>query len=325
VRRRDFIKGIAESAVIWPLAAWAQQSGKLPTIGFLGALTAAFQKPWIDAFVQRLHELGWIEGRSIAINYRWAEGRPERFAEIAAEFVRLKVDIIVTSGTPPVLAAKQATAVIPIVFVAGDPVGTGLVSRLARPGGNATGLSNQIADLGSKKLGLLREAVPTLRRLAIIWNPGNPVAALESGEVQTTARALEVEVVSLEIRRADEVTLAFEALTGRAEALYVVYDPLLGTSGVRINTLALGARLPTMHGIRDMVEAGGLMSYAPNLPKLFRRAADYVDKILRGTKPADIPIEQSTKFDLVVNLTTAKALGITVPASLLSRADELIE
>ena len=252
--------------------------------------------------MQRLRELGWIEGRTVAIEYRWAEGRSERFAEIAAEFVRLKVDVIVTSGTA-VLAAKQATSVIPIVFaVAGDPVGTGLVASLARPGGNVTGLSIQATDLAGKRLELLREVVPGLRRLAIMANVGNPAAVLEMGEVQATARTLGLEVATFEIRRAEDIAPAFEALKGRADALYVCADPLVNTNRIRINTLALGARLPTMYGFREYVEAGGLMSYGPNFPDLFRRAADFVDKILRGAKPADIPVEQPTKFDLVINL-----------------------
>jgi len=323
--RREFIT-LLGGAAAWPLAVHAQQSGKLPTIGFLGAVTASFQKPWVDAFAQRLRERGWIEGRSITIDYRWGEGRPERFAEIAAEFVRLKVDVIVTSGTPPVLAAKQATTVIPIVFAAaGDPVGTGLVSSLARPGGNVTGLSNQLSDLGAKKLELLSEAVPGLRHLAIMWNVANPFTELEMGEVRTAAHTLGLELTSLEIRQAEDIAPAFETLKAQTQALYVVYDPVVGTSRVRINTLALGARLPTVHGLRDCVEAGGLMSYAPNVPDMFRRAADHVDKILRGTKPADIPVEQPTRFDLVINLTTAKALRITMPPTLLARADEVID
>ena len=314
------------AAAAWPLAARAQQPGKLPTIGFLGASTPSAESQWIAAFVQRLRELGWIEGRTVAIEYRWAEGRSERFAEIAAEFVRLKVDVIVTSGTPAVLAAKQATSVIPIVFAtAGDPVGTGLVASLARPGGNVTGLSIQSTDLAGKRLELLREVVPGLRRLAIMANVGNPVAVLEMGEVQAAARTLGLEVATFEIRRAEDIAPAFEALKGRADALYVCTDPLVNTNRIRINTLALGARLPTMHGFREYVEAGGLMSYGPNFPDLFRRAADYVDKILRGAKPGDIPVEQPTKFDLVINLTTAKALGLTVPPTLLARADEVIE
>ena len=324
MRRRQFIT-LLGGAAAWPLVARGQQAGKLPTIGFLGAVTAAFQSKWVDAFVQRLRELGWIEGRSIAIEYRWGEGRPERFTVIAAEFVRLKVDVIVTSGTPPVLAAKQATAVIPIVFVAGDPVGTGLVSSLARPGANVTGLSNQMADLGAKKLELLRDVVPALRHLAIMWNVGNPAAVLEVDGVQTAARTLGLEVASLEIRRAEDIAPAFEAMKGRPQALYVAYDPLVGTNRVRINTLALGARLPTMHGLRDLVEAGGLMSYASNIPDLFRRAAEHVDKILRGAKPGDIPVEQPTKFELVINMTTARTLGLEIPPTLLARADEVIE
>jgi ABC-type uncharacterized transport system substrate-binding protein len=325
VKRRKFISLLGGAGVAWPLAARAQQAGKLPTIGFLGSATASLQRAWADALVQRLRELGWIEGRSVAIEYRWAEGRRERFAEIAAEFVRLKVDVIVTSGTPPVLAAKQATTVIPIVFVAGDPVGTGLVSSLARPGGNVTGLSNQLADLGAKKLQLLSEAVPPLRHLAIMWNVDNPFTELEVSEVRTAARRLGFELTPLEIRRPEDIPPAFEALNGHMQALYVVYDPVVGTSRVHINTLALGARLPTMHGVRDCVEAGGLMSYGPNLPNMFRRVADHVDKILRGTRPADIPVEQPTKFDLVVNLTAAKALRLTIPPTLLARADEVIE
>jgi putative tryptophan/tyrosine transport system substrate-binding protein len=267
-----------------------------------------------------------IEGRTVAIEYRWAEGRNERLAEIAAEFVRLKVDIIVTSGTPQVVAAKQATSVIPIVFAAaGDPVASGLVASLARPGGNATGLSSLVADLAGKRLELLREVVPALRRLAIMGNVGNPLTVLELGEVQAAAGTLGLEVHTLEIRQAQDITPAFEALKGRADALYVCIDALVNANRIRINTSALGARLPTMHGSRDYVEAGGLMSYGPNYPDLFRRSADYVDKILHGAKPGDIPVEQPTKFDLLVNLTTARALGLDLPPTLLARADEVIE
>jgi putative tryptophan/tyrosine transport system substrate-binding protein len=276
--------------------------------------------------VQRLRELGWIEGRTIAIEYRWAEGRSERAAEIAAELVRLKVDVIVTSGTATVVAVKQATSVIPVVFASvGDPVGTGLIASLARPGGNVTGLSNQTNDLGSKRLELLREVVPDLRRLAIIANVGNPAAVLEMVEVQAAARTLGLEVATFEIRRAEDIAPAFQALNEHADVLYVVFEPLVNTNRVRINTLALGARLPTVSGFREFVDAGGLMSYGPNNADLFRRAADYVDKILRGAKPADLPVEQPTKFDLVVNLTIAKILGLNVPPTLLARADQVIE
>jgi putative ABC transport system substrate-binding protein len=276
--------------------------------------------------VQRLRELGWIEGRTVAIEYRWAEGRSERAAEIAAEFARRKVDVIVTSGTALIEAAKQATSVIPIVFAAaGDPVGTGLVASLARPGGNVTGLSLQQTETTGKRLELLREVVPGLGRLAILANVDNPAVVLDMREVQTTARTLNLEVITLEIRRGEDIAPAFEALNGRAEALYVVIDALVNTHRIRINTLALAARLPTMNTFREVVEAGGLMSYGANFPDLYRRAADYVDKILRGTKPADIPVEQPTKFDLVINLTTAKALGLKIPESFLARADEVIE
>jgi ABC-type uncharacterized transport system substrate-binding protein len=325
MKRRAFISLLGGAAATWPLAARAQQAGKLPTIGFLGATTASFQSQHIAAFVRRLRELGWIEGHTVAIEYRWAEGRPERFAEIATEFVRLKVDVIVTLGGA-VLAAKQATLVIPIVFAsAGDPVGGGLVASLARPGGNITGLSNQMTDIAGKKLELLREVVHGLGRLAIIGNVGNPAVVREMDEVQAAAATLGLEVHTLEIRQAQDITPAFEALKGRADALYVCIDALATTNRIRINTSALGARLPTMHGSRDYVEAGGLISYGPNTPNQFRRAADYVDKILRGAKPGDIPVEQPTKFDLIVNLTTAKALGLEIPPTLLSRADEVIE
>src|SRR5262245_23545835 len=324
MRRRAFITLIGGGAA-WPLAARAQQPAKLPTIGYLGSGTRATQGEWAAAFVQRLRELGWIDARTVAIEYRWAQGRYERAAEIAAEFVRRKVDVIVTSATPLVAAAKQATSVIPIVFVTGDPVGTGLVASLARPGGNATGLSLQQIETTGKRLELLREVVPGLRRLAIMGNVGNPATVVEIREVQATARMLGLEVINLEIRRGEDIAPAFETLKGRAEALYVVTDPLANTHGVRINTLALAARLPTMHGFRNYVEAGGLMSYGPNFPDLFRRAGDYVDKILRGTKPGDIPVEQPTKFDLIINLTTAKALGLEIPPTLLARADEVIE
>jgi putative ABC transport system substrate-binding protein len=325
IGRRQFISALGGATVAWPPPAQAQQAGKFPTIGFLGAATASAWSSWTAAFAQRLRELGWIEGRTIAIEYRWAEARSERFAEIAAEFVRLKVDVIVTSGSAG-LAAKQATSVIPIVFaMASDPVGGGLVASLARPGGNVTGLSLQATDLAGKRLGLLREVLPGLHRLAVLADVGYPAAVLEIGEVQATARTLALEVAPLEIRRAEDIAIAFEAVKGRADALYVVGDPLVGANDVRINTLALAARLPTMNTVREYVGTGGLMSYGPNYPDLFRRAAELVDKILRGAKPAEIPVEQPTKFDVVINLKTANALGLTIPPTLLAIADEVIE
>jgi putative ABC transport system substrate-binding protein len=326
VRRREFITLLGgAAAAAWPLAARAQQPGRLPTIGFLGAATASAWSQWAGAFAQRLDELGWIGGRTVAIDYRWAEGRSERFADIAAEFVRLKVDVIVTGGGA-VPAAKRATSLIPIVFaVANDPLGIGLVSSLARPGGNVTGLSLQAPDLAGKRVGLLREVVPSLRRLAIIANIGNPGAVLEMGEVRAAARTLGLDATAVEIQRVEDIAPAFDALQGHADALYICSDALMAGNFGRINTLALGLRLPTTQGSREYLEAGGLISYGPNIADLFRRAGDYVDKILRGAKPADLPVEQPTKFDLIINLTTAKALGLTIPESFLLRADEVIE
>ena len=281
---------------------------------------------WTAAFVQRLRELGWVEGRTVAIEYRWADGRGERFAEVATELVRLKVDVIVTGGTAAIMAAKQATSVIPIVFAtAGDPVGTGLVASLARPGNNLTGLSNLSADLPGKRLELLREIVPGLRRLAIMANVSNPIGVVEMREVQAAARTLGLEVTPLEIRRAEDIAPAIEPLKSRADGLYVVTEALANTNRFEINTLALAARLSTMHGEKGYVEAGGLMSYGPSFPALYQRAALYVDKILKGAKPADIPVEQPTQFELAINLKTAKALGLAVPSPLLARADEVIE
>jgi putative tryptophan/tyrosine transport system substrate-binding protein len=326
MKRREFITLLGGAAASLPLVLRAQQPAKLPTVGFLGAGTPSTYSQWVAAFMQQLRARGWIEGRNIVIELRWAEGKNERYADIAAEFVRLNVDVIVTTGTAAVVAAKQATSVIPIVFTsAGDPVATGLVASLARPGGNVTGLSNQLPDVAGKRLELLREIIPDLHRLAILTNAGNPIGALEMGEVQAAARTLGLEILPLEIWRAEDIGPAFEALKDRADALYVVAEPLLSGNHVRISTLALGARLPTLLGIRDYVEAGGLVSYGPNTPDLFRRAADLVDKILRGAKPKDIPVEQPAKFDLVINLTTAKALGLTIPPTLLARADEVIE
>jgi putative ABC transport system substrate-binding protein len=328
MRRREFISllgGAAASSISWPLAARAQQP-RLPTIGYLGESTPSAQSQRTAAFVQRLREFGWIEGRTVVIEYRWAEGRSESFAEFAAEFVRLKVDVIVTSGTALIIAAKQATSLIPIVFaLAGDPVGTGLVTSLARPGGNVTGLSSQTTDLAAKRVELLREVLPGLRRLAIMANVGSLASVLAMGEVRAAARTFGLEVATLEIRRAQDIAPAFDALKGSAEALYVAADPLVFSNRVRLATFTLAARLPTIYTSREFVEGGGLMSYGPNLPDLFRRAADFVDKILRGAKPRDLPVEQPTKFELVINLTTAKALGLAIPTSFLLRADEVIE
>jgi putative tryptophan/tyrosine transport system substrate-binding protein len=325
IRRREFIFTLGGAAAAWPLAARAQQPRKTPTVGLLGATTPATAGQWIAAFAQHLNELGWTEGRTVAIEYRFAEGRNERMAEIVTEFVRARADVIVAQGTQAALTAKNATAAIPIVFVLpGDPVGSGLVASLARPGGNVTGLSSQTTDLSGKRLDLLREIVPGLRRLAMMGNAGNPANVSDMHEFQTAARASGLDATTFEIRRTEDITAAFAAFKGKVDALYVAPDALLNTNRMRINILALAARLPTMYGARENVEAG-LISYGPSFTDLFRRAGDYVDKILRGTRPADLPVEQPTKFELVVNLITAMALGLDVPPSLLARADEVIE
>jgi ABC-type uncharacterized transport system substrate-binding protein len=323
LKRRDLIAAFASAALAWPPAARAQP--KAPLIGFLGPASASVMSAWTAAFAQRLRELGWIEGRTMAIEYRWADGRADRIPEFAAELVRLNPSVIVTTGTA-VPALKQATSVIPIVFtIANDPIGSGLVTSLSRPGGNVTGLSQLAADLGGKRVEILREVVPGLRRLAILYNAGNAVTAPERAQVEEAARTLGLAAVNSEIRRADAITPAIEALKDRVDAIYVQTDPLMNTHRVRISTLALGARLPTLGGIREYVEAGALMSYGPSFLDLFRRAADYVDRILRGAKPADLPVEQPTKFDLVFNLTTAKVLGLKVSESFLLRVDQVIE
>jgi putative tryptophan/tyrosine transport system substrate-binding protein len=276
-------------------------------------------------FVGHLRELGWVENRNVAIEYRWSEGRTERYAEIAAEFVRLKVDVIVTVGSA-VPTVRQVTSTIPIVFaVAIDPVGSGLVESLAKPGGNVTGLSLQAANLAGKRIELLCEIVPQLRRLAVIFNVGNAQPVLEMRETEAAALALGIEVVPIEIRRVEDFSPAFQAMKAKVDALYVAIDQLMVANLMRIFTLALGARLPTIFSTRDFVRGGGFMSYGPSYTERFQRAADYVDKILRGTKPGEIPVEQPTKFELVVNLITAQALGLDVPATLLALADEVIE
>ena len=326
IRRRQFITLLGGTAAMLPVAARAQQPRPW-VIGYLGASTAAAERPRTDAFVQRLSELGWIGDHNVAFEYRWAEGRTEPLSEVAAGLVRLRVDIILATSTSAALACKQATAVIPIVFpISGDPLATGLVASLARPGGNVTGLSNEASDSAGKRLGILQEAVPGLRRLAILANAEYPARTSEIADVQAAARALDLDVVVFEIRRAAEIASVFDAARKQqAEALYVVGGPFMNSNRVRLSTLAASARLPVIYVGSQYVEAGGLMSYGADIPYLFRRAAELVDKILRGAKPSDIPVEQPTKFELVINLTTVKALGLTVPQSLLARADEVIE
>jgi putative ABC transport system substrate-binding protein len=325
-RRRAFIKFIGGLLVIWPFTANAQKPSRLPTIGFLGPNTAAVDGPRVRAMVERLRELGWIEGRTVAIEYRWAEGRNEHLAEIASEFVRLNVNVIVTSATPPTVAAKKATSTIPVVFAsAGDPIAAGLVTSLSRPGGNVTGLSLEVSDTAGKRLELLREAVPTLHHVAVMANVDNASAVLDLQAVWSAAGTLRIDAIKSEIHRAEDLSPAMDALKGRVDALYVCNDPLVTTNRARIGQLALAARLPTICAAREYVEAGNLMSYAANFPDLYRRTAEYVDKILRGAKPSDLPVEQPTKFDLVINLKTAKMLDLSIPPTMLTRADYVLE
>jgi putative ABC transport system substrate-binding protein len=326
MRRRDFITLLGGAAAAWPVAARAQQPEKLPLVGVLGSASPSSQDRLVGGFGQRLRDLGWVEGRTVAIEVRWAEGRVERADEIAAEFARLKVNVIVTSAAVNILAAKRAAPNTPIVFaIATDPVGTGLVASLERPGGNITGLSYMGTDLAAKRVELLRAILTTLRRIAVMAYNGAPGAMLELREVQVTAGKVGLEAISVQITAADQIAQAIAGLQDRADALYVCPDPLILANRALIISSAFSARLPTLFGEREFVDAGGLMSYGPNVPDMFRRAAEIVDKILRGRKPADIPVEQPTKFELVLNLKTAKALNLDVPAQLQQLADEVIE
>ncbi|MGY8663160.1 ABC transporter substrate-binding protein [Bradyrhizobium sp. UFLA05-109] len=323
MKRRDFMAAAA-GAVVRPTAVGAQQASRLPTIGFLGANPTLFA-PWVASFTARLRELGWIDGQTVTIEYRWSEGRTERYVEIAEEFVHRKVDVIVTVGSA-VPSVRQATSVIPIVFaVAIDPIRSGLVSSLANPGGNVTGLSLQATNLAGKRLEILRELIPQLRRLAIFFNGGNAQTVLEMSDTEAAARELKIDVTPIEIRGRQDIAPAFEKLNSQADALYIVVDQLIVANFNRILTFALSTRLPMIYSTRDFVETGGLMSYGPSYVDLFRRAGDYVHRILHGAKPADMPVEQPTKFELVLNLTTARALGVKVSEQFLLRVDEVIE
>jgi putative ABC transport system substrate-binding protein len=324
MKRREFVALFGSVAVPWPLVALAQGRAR-PVIGFLGGSTRSRWAPWTKTFLQRLSELGWKEGHTVAVEYRWSEGHSKRYTEFAEEFARLKVDVIVTNGSVAV-AAKRVTSTVPIVFaLAGDPLGAGLVGSLSRRGGNVTGLSLQADDLYAKRLGLLCEVLPDLRRLAIIGNVDYRASVAEIGKVQAVAPKLGLDVDILEIRRAEDIAPAFEKRKSGAEALYVCGSSLVNANILKINTLALAANLPTCHPVQAYVIRKGFMSYGPSIPDLWRRAADYVDKILRGTNPGDIPVEQPTKFELVFNLKTAKTLGLELSPLLLARADKVIE
>jgi putative tryptophan/tyrosine transport system substrate-binding protein len=329
MRRRDFLRtlsGGAMAPLAWPGDALAQQARPI-TIGFLGATTPTIWSANVTAFQYRLRELDWIDGRNVSIVYRWAEGRDDRYAEYASEFAQRKVDIIVTAGTTAVIALKKATSAIPIVFAAaGDPVRTGLVGSLSRPGGNVTGLSNMQTDLAGRRLSLLREMQPNVKRVAVLGNAESPLIALEMEGAKRDGATLGLETFRLQVTKAEDIVPAIQGLNnGGADALYICSDPFLTTHRVRINTLAIAQKLPTVNAFREYVVAGGLFSYGPNFPDLFRRSADYVNKILRGAKPAEIPVEQPVKFDLVINNTTAKAIGLTISEQFLMRANEVIE
>jgi len=322
MKRRAFM-ALVGGAAAWPLAVYAQQASRMPTVGFLSPNSEVAARDWTTAFVQRLHDLGWIEGRTVQIEYRWEDGKVERSSEFVNELLRLKVDVIVTHGVPNIVGAINATSTVPIVFpLATDPVGSGFVASLARPGGNVTGLSILSRDLAGKRMELLGELLPGLHELAVI---GDSSAFLEIKEVQAVATSANLALNVVNVGKAGEIAPAIEKLKGRVDALYVCATPFANTNRYEINAAALAAGLPTMHGFREGVDAGAVMSYGPNFPDLFRRAAHFVDKILRGGKPADIPVEQPTKFDLVINLKTAKALGLNVSPTVLARADQVIE
>jgi putative ABC transport system substrate-binding protein len=310
-----------------PLAAEAQAPAKVPRIGFLSARPPTDNPYFLEAFRQGLRELGYVEGQNIATEYRFAEGRPERLPALAAELVRLKVDVIVTAGTPAPLAAKQATSTIPIVFaVAGDPVGEGLVASLARPGGNITGLSSISPEVVGKQLELLKEIAPKVSRVAVLQNPSNYGHPPMLRQAEGAARALGVQLHIVQAGSLAEIDAAFAAMRSqRAGGVLVLRDPLFLAQRTQIAAIAAKNRLPAVYGFREQAEAGGLMAYGSSVPLMYRRAATYVDKILKGAKPADLPVEQPTKFELVINLKTAKALGLAIPPSLLQRVDELIQ
>ena len=325
MRRREFISLIA-GATTWPLVARAQRAGKPPVIGVIINGTAASTRPFAEIMVQRLGELGWVVGRDVVIEYRYAEGSLDRAGEAVAEFARMKVDVILVGGDSQALAAKRATVTIPIVVAAvGDPVGSGLIESLAHPGGNITGMSLALSETAGKRLELLREVVPGLKRVAIFGNSGNPTVATERNAAIAAAHALGLDTIISGVQTVEDIAPTIESLKGNADALYVCEDPFTVVKGAMINAATLAARLPTMRLFRISTEQGGLVSYGPDIFDLWRRGIELADKILRGTKPADIPFEQPTKFDLVINLKTAKALGLTVPDRLIALANGVIE
>ena len=326
-RRRELLIALGVAALAWAGAVRAQAPSTLRRIGMLSGFSPSGYAPSYQAFRLGLRDLGWVEGKNISIEYRHAEGRHDRLPDLAADLVRLKVDVIVTAATSDALAAQRATKAIPIVMVAaGNPVANGLVESLARPGGNVTGLSQMLQEVSGKRLELLKEVVPKLSRVAVLWNPNSASATLNWKENQQPARQLGIQLFSLEVRSPSELDKAFEAATNvRAGALAILPDPVISTNLERIVDFAAKSRLPSIYQSSEFADAGGLVTYGPDRADLFRRAATYVDKILKGTKPGDLPVEQPTKLELVVNLKTAKAIGITIPQSVLFRADKVIE
>jgi putative ABC transport system substrate-binding protein len=304
----------------------AQQPAKVPRIGLLSPSSPSDTALWHQAFRLGLRDLGWVEGKNISIEYRYAEGKSDRLPDLAADLVRLKVDIIVTTVTTDALAAQKATKAIPIVMVTpSDPVATGLVESLARPGGNVTGLSQMALELAGKRLELLKEMIPKLSREAVLWNPQSAASTLNWKEIQLPARQLGVQLHSLEVRSPDDFDKAFEDATrARAGALFITPAPVFATNLKRITDFAAKSRLPSIYQWSEFPDSGGLVSYGPDRADMFRRAATYVDKILKGTKPADLPVEQPTKFEFVINLKTAKQIGLTIPPNVLARADRVI-
>jgi putative tryptophan/tyrosine transport system substrate-binding protein len=329
MRRREFLRlAIGSAAIVWARPTLAQKSGKVPIIAFMGGATPAMWAPWTGAFVDRLKSLGWIDGETVKLEFRWAEGRPELITPLAQEFARLNPSVIIggandVAGTK---AIRKEIPTVPILFFANDPLGSGLVNSLARPSGNMTGISLQTLDLANKRFELLRETVPSVRRLAVMASANTAPTILEMNTVQGLARKFEIDPIPLEIKQAEDIESAFARLkTEQADALYVVIDALLNTNRLLIVRSAEAAKLPAIYGTHDWVRSGGLMSYGSNFPVLFTRLAEMADSILRGTKPEEIPVEQPTRFELVINLKTAKAIGLSIPGSLLARADDVIE
>jgi putative ABC transport system substrate-binding protein len=326
MRRREFIS-LCGGAAAWPLAARAQQAAKVYRIGFLGNSTAALEADLVGPFREGLRGLGYVEGQNILIEYRWAEGKYERFPALTAELIALRVDVIVTAGTPASLAVQKAATPIPLVMVAvGDPVATGLVASLGRPGGNITGLTSISSEMAGKRLELLREVVPKLSHVAVLWNAASPIQVIDERETRAAAQALGMKMLSLGVRSREEIEDALTTIVREQPgALLVLADRLFLHHRTRIMDFAAQRRLPGVHAYRELVEAGGLMSYGPSYADMHRRAASYVDRILKGSKPADLPVQAPVKFELVINLKAANALGLPIPPMLLGRADEVIE